>query len=253
MATEDTEQQSSPFTRPGFIAAAVVVALIVVLGIVIGVVNATRDDPEPGGSPSPAPTPTTATSEPTQAAGEESVCGLDGAETGPARLTSAPPVDEWAYQGTTAYPVSREFGPGATDDSAGFRYCFQHTPEGALFAAANAAVQGADPDTVGPWLEYFLAEGPHRDAVLAAGQGAAGDNSGVRVDLAGFRVLAYEGNTARVDIALRGAAQGQTVNLSMVYDLVWEDGDWKLTVTDPNAPIDVANLPDLSGYIAWGE
>jgi len=43
---EDNEQQS-PFTRPGFVAATVVIALIVVLGLVIVIVNMTRDDPDP--------------------------------------------------------------------------------------------------------------------------------------------------------------------------------------------------------------
>ena len=41
---EDTDQKN-PFTRTGFILAAVVVALVVVLGVVVGVVNATRSDP----------------------------------------------------------------------------------------------------------------------------------------------------------------------------------------------------------------
>lgn len=49
---EDTDQKN-PFTRPGFILAAVVVALVVVLGVVVGVVNATRSDPESQSSPSP--------------------------------------------------------------------------------------------------------------------------------------------------------------------------------------------------------
>ena len=74
----------------------------------------------------------------------------------------------------------------------------------------------------------------------------------MRVEVAGFRLLAYDGQTARVDVAVRGATGGQTVNLSMVYLLVWEGGDWKLSVTDPNAPINVANIPDLAGYISWG-
>ena len=48
-------------------------------------------------------------------------------------------------------------------------------------------------------------------------------------------------------------SNGQTVNLSMVYDLVWEAGDWKLVVTNPAAPINVAQIPNVSGYIAWEE
>jgi hypothetical protein len=255
--TEDNEQQS-PFTRGGFVAAAVVVALIVVLGIVIVIVNATRDDPEPTPTTSTSAEPTTAptaepTSELTEVAGGASVCGLPGEVTETARLTSAPTVDEWAYQGTVAYPVSAQYGPAATDEAGGFRYCFQRSPEGAVFAAVNAVVQGADFETMGAWLDYFLANGPHRDTVLSQDAGTSTADQGVRIEIAGFRLLAYDGQTARVDVAVRGATGGQTVNLSMVYLLAWEAGDWKLSVTDPNAPINVANIPDLAGYISWGE
>ena len=76
---EDNEQQS-PFTRPGFVAATVVIALIVVLGLVIVIVNMTRDDPDPAPPTSTSAEPTTAapTSEPPEAAGGASVCGLPG-------------------------------------------------------------------------------------------------------------------------------------------------------------------------------
>ena len=46
--------------------------------------------------------------------------------------------------------------------------------------------------------------------------------------------------------------EGRTVNLSMVYTLTWQDGDWKLQVADPNAPFDVAHVPDIVGYTTWG-
>lgn len=250
MTTEDNEQ--SPFTKPGFIIAAVVVFLIVVLGVVIGFVNANRNDPEPAPSPS-SPTNTSAapTTEPSAVAGGASVCGLSG-EVLSGSLTTAPEA-KWDYQGTTAYPTSKEFGPGKTN-SLGVRSCFQHSPEGAVLAAANATVQGSDsdPKMIKSWLNYFIAEGPKREAVLSQGAGAGTSGQGVRIQVAGFRLLAYDGETARVDIAVRGAANGQTVTLSMVYDLVWEGGDWKLKVSDASAPINVANIPDVAGYVTWG-
>lgn len=247
MATEDDEQ--NPFTRPGFIAATVVVALVVVLGIVIAIMNATRGndpDPTPTSDATTSAAPTTNT---TAAAGGASVCGLGG-EVLSGTLTTAPDAT-WEYQGTVAYPTSTTYGPGEVT-SDGVRHCFQHSPAGALFAAANAVVQGSDPSSVGTWLDYFVADGPHRDAVLAAGSGSGTGGSGVRVEIAGFRVLSYDEASARVDVAVRGGTAGQTVNLSMVYALVWENGDWKLSVSDPDAPIDVANLPDLAGYLTWG-
>lgn len=251
MTTEDNEQ--SPFTKPGFIIAAVVVFLIVVLGVVIGFVNANRNDPEPApSSSSPTNTSAAPTTEPSAVVGGASVCGLGG-EVLSGSLTTAPEAN-WDYQGTTAYPTSKEFGPGKTN-SLGVRYCFQHSPEGAVMAAANATVQGSDsdPKAIKAWLEYFIAEGQNRNAVLSQGSGPGTGGQGVRIQVSGFRLLSYDGETARVDIAVKGASGGQTVTLSMVYDLIWEDGDWKLEVSNPTMPINVANIPDVSGYVTWGE
>ncbi|MBE9924858.1 hypothetical protein G8C93_02995 [Cellulosimicrobium cellulans] len=248
MATDDNEQ--NPFTRPGFIAAAVVVAIVVVLGIVIAIVNATRsDDPDPT-EPSPTSPTTSAapTPEPSDVAGGASVCGLEGEEL--AGTLSTAPAANWAYQGTTAYPTSPDFGPGETSAD-GVRFCFQHSPTGALFMAANALVQGSDPAVSQAWVEYGLADGPHREELL----GQVGDTSGsegTRMSLAGFRMLAYDGDTARVDLAVRASSEGQNLTLSGVYELVWQDGDWKISA-DVAQPLNTATVPDLAGYITWGE
>lgn len=243
---EDTDQKN-PFTRPGFILAAVVVALVVVLGVIVGVVNATRSDPESQSSlaASPSESSATPTADESAAAGDASVCGLSG-EVLSGSISTAPAA-KWEYQGTVAYPTSSEAGP--TDTKNGVRTCFQHSPEGALFAAANAVVQGTDSATVQEWLDYFVT-GPARGQTLSAGSGSP-TGSGTRMEIAGFRVLNYDGKSALIDIAVRGSTSGKVVNLSMVYPLVWEKGDWKLNVTDARTPIDVATIPDLSGYIPW--
>lgn len=245
MADEENEQ--SPWTRPGFIASAIVIGLIVVIGVIVTVItlNQDRADPEPTSTstPSTAPSP-----EPTGDAGGASVCGLGGVELS-GRLTSAPTA-EWAYQGTVAYPTSGEFGPGATDDS-GFRYCFQHSPEGALFAASNAVALGTDPAVAPTWIEYFAAEGPYRDELLAE-TATSSSSAGTRLRVAGFRLLSYDGNTARVDLAGEGSTSTGSIYFSAVYELVWQDGDWKAN-TDTPTSFDFATIPNLTGYIAWGE
>lgn len=250
----DPQDEQSPWTRGGFIAAAVVVAVVAVLGIVLAVTTA-RNSGADDAAPAPAPSVSTgdvtvAPPEPSPSAVAEdgSICGLDG-EVLDGTLATAPAA-EWQYQGTTAYPTSTTYGPGETS-AEGVRSCFQRSPEGAVFAAANAVAQGAEPESVASWLDYFVAQGPSRDAVVNAG--GAVDTSGARAATRGFRLLSYDGDSARVDVAVQGSTEGQVVNLSMVYDLVWEDGDWKLAVADPSAPIDVATLPDLAGYTSWGE
>lgn len=248
MTTEDNEQ--SPFTKPGFIIAAVVVFLILVLGVVIGFVNANRNDPEPAPSSSSLTNTSAApTTEPSAVAGGASVCGLGG-EVLSGSLTTAPEAN-WEYMGTTAYPTSPKFGPAELSGK-GYRYCFQHSPEGALFMAANAIVQGSSDAATGrAWLDYALAEGPYRSQLLSD-QGTTSSGDGTRLSIKGFRLLQYAGDTARVDVAVRGTVQGKTLIFSGVYDLVWQEGDWKIS-TDKAEPLNMAQIPDPSGYISWGE
>ncbi|MFS0703230.1 hypothetical protein AB6N23_01785 [Cellulomonas sp. 179-A 9B4 NHS] len=245
MATEDDAQ--NPFTRRGFIAAALVIALIVVLGVVIAIVNATRAD-DTAATPTTAPTTTSAaaTTSATQAAGGASVCGLAGEELS-GTITTAPEA-VWEYQGTIGYPTSELYGPGETADGA--RYCFQRSPAGALFMAANAIAQGSDPATSSTWAQRALAEGPYREQLLT--DVGAGSSDGTRLRVAGFRVLDYDGDSARIDLGVVGSASGQNVTLSGVYELVWQVGDWKISADVP-APLDMATIPDLAGYITWGE
>ena len=108
---EDNEEQS-PFTRRGFVAATVVVALIVVLGLVIVIVNMNRDDPDPAPTTSTSVEPTSAapTSEPPEVAGGPSVCGLDGEELDTARLTTAPAVEQ-VVERPAAAPIARAEAP----------------------------------------------------------------------------------------------------------------------------------------------
>jgi hypothetical protein len=247
MADDDTEQ--NPFSRPGFIVGAVVVAALVVVGIVLAIITASQgndDGAAPVPTNAPSVTPTGPSAPP--ASNDESVCGLGGVEV-EGSVTVAPSA-EWQYQDVYAYPVSTTAGPAETA-AEGFRYCFQHTPEGALFAAANAVVVGFGPeDQRHAFLDYALTDGVYREELLTA-DGAAGP-SDVRASIAGFRFLAYDGDTARVDVAFQGSSGGQSVTGSVVFELVWADGDWKLDANRAE-PARVAQLPDLSGYVSWSE
>lgn len=247
MATDDDER--SPFTRPGFIAAAVVIALVVALGIVLVIVNS-KEKRDPAPPPTSAATTSSAPSTgATAVAGGGSVCGLDGSKGEGARLTTAPDVDEWAYQGTTAYPTSAVYGPGAADAAGGFRYCFQQSPEGALFAASFILAAGTGQSSA--WVEYYAAPGPYRDALLEEPAGDAGSTD-ARLRIAGFRLLAYDGTSARIDLAVVAGTQAESVTASFVYDLVWVDGDWKIDTSTPE-PGNFSTIPDLTGYVPWGE
>jgi hypothetical protein len=249
MSTTDPDQ--SPFTRPRFVLAALVVGLVVVLAVVVGIVRATghdNKDASPGPSASAA-APTAAGTPSSSAHGSDaSACGLPGVVlTG---TISAAPAAEWAYQGTTAYPTSPKYGPGATDSS-GVHYCFQHSPQGALFAAANVLVQTMDRTMVVAVIERFAPAGSYRDKLLADVPTAA-PPTGVRITLGGFRLLAYTGDTARVDIGTNISVNGTPSSGSYVYEFTWQDGDWKYN-PKPTQSSGYTALPNLAGYVPWGK
>jgi hypothetical protein len=248
MSTDDTEQ--NPFTRPAFVSAAVIVGLVLVLGAVLGVRAMTKGNQGAAASPASSSAPTASTASPTSTAttADRSVCGLPGAVmTG--TLSTAPSA-KWSYQGTTAYPTSDTFGPGKTDAN-GIRYCFQRSPGGALFAAANALVPPAEPSALATWIDRFVASGPYREAIIASAGAPGTESSGVRLRIAGFRVLSYDGKSARVDVAVEGSSKGTAFVGSYVYELVWQEGDWKFSA-QAATPFSFAAIPNVAGYISWG-
>ena len=248
MASDD-ENQQSPFAKPGFLISAVIVVLVVVAGVFLGIMNATRDEPESdAATPAPSSATPTPTTEPVDIPAGDSICNLAG-ESLSGTVATAPDA-VWAYEETTAYPTSPEFGPGETNAES-VRYCFQRSPEGALFAAANGMVQGSGTRAIA-WANYFLADdAANRDELLdTVGTSSSPEN---RLSIEGFKVLNYDGASARIDLAARGTESSSAVYVSVVYDLVWQDGDWKLSPQDLSNPLRIAQIPDIAGYVPWRE
>lgn len=244
------------FAGRGPVIAAASAALILGLGIGLTVANPNRSTSDPTVSPAgpvaatttsaspvlPPATPPAATAAPTT----PGACAPS--EASGQRVLPVAPKAVWEFQGTIAYPTSADFGPTQTDN--GVRKCFKHSVEGALFAATNASVQGADTSTVKRWLDY-VATGPGREELLAAGPGTSVEEGG-RISIAGYRVLSYTGNEARIDVAIQGLFTGRSVSMSAIYDLVWQDNDWRLMISDPKQPIQFRSVPGFAGYVPWG-
>jgi hypothetical protein len=227
-----------------FIASAVVVAAVVVLGLVLSLTNLLGGKTEPTQTSAPSPS-TTATASSSATPADASVCGLTPVEmTG---TVSTEPTATWALVGTTAAPSIKGQGPGKIEDD-GFRSCFARTPTGALLAAANYTALGSYAPVRKKFYEQAIVPGPGRDALLRKPIPGAGQG-GTRVQIAGFRVLRYDGKVADIDIAFRtsnGAVGG------MVLNLQWSGGDWKMRVADDGTELSpAAQLPNLSGYTLW--
>lgn len=224
-----------------FMAAVGIVGAIVALGVALSIANLVDDDPvapQASSSPSSSTPPETASTE------SASMCGLtDVQETGTVNLA---PAAEWALVGTTAAPAIKGQGPGKVETD-GFRSCYARTPTGALLAASNLTAMGSTPDLGKRATKDLTVPGPGRDVALAAPSGSS--SSSVRIQIAAFRLLRYDGKTADVDMALRtstGAIGAQ------VFNLRWHDGDWKVVLADSgDLKTPLAQIPSLSGYVLW--
>ncbi|PVW03023.1 hypothetical protein DEA06_14785 [Microbacterium sp. Gd 4-13] len=238
-------ESAGPFRRRRFVIAAIAVGAIVLLGAVAIIASLLA-----GGNDEEAePTPTTSVSSSTDASDPDpSVCGLDGYEEGSS--LDAPPTNEWELVGTVAAPLSDDAGPGVVENN-GFRNCYAHTAEGALFAAVNYTAVGTDA-TLAPQLPGLVATGPGRDALatqIAAAGGAPSTNA-QRAQVTGYKIASYSGDSATIDLALDYSTTGL---VSLPLRLEWEGGDWKMILTDSGKPpLAPSQLENLGGYTPWG-
>lgn len=237
MTTEEPRESKPFLRRTTAIGAGVVVAVIVVLGLFVLIANLVSPHPSPTSNPTNGPGPS---------AGDESVCGLEGFET-TSSLEAAPEV-RWELVGTVAVPSDPDIGPGVVDPD-GFRSCYAHTAEGALYFAVNFLAIGTD-STLNARLIELVAEGPGRDALEEAMSETPGaGSSNYRAQIAGFKIGQYDGYAATIDLAVN-YSDGRLVSVPL--KLVWEDRDWKMVFDSTGQlPLSPVQLQNLGGYIPW--
>lgn len=242
----------NPWLRPGFLVSSCVVAVIAALGVYIGVASIGHASGDrtarhvsaaatavPAGSP-----PAAGTSQSQSDA--DSICGLPGADGG--GDDTDPASTSWRYSNAVAYPTSAVYGPGRTS-AQGYRYCFQRSPGGALFAAANSlAFDNSSIAEAKAWWGYVLAEGRYRRARLT--ESYVPNDPTERLQIVGYRIMSYTGREAWVDIAVRTSGSDGAGVMSAVSHLVWQRGDWRLS-TDELESTNVAAISDLTDYTAW--
>lgn len=230
----------NPYTRPGFIVAAVVVAAVLAAAVVVLTSGLLK-----GPAPKPTVSDTPSADAEAPIASDLSVCGLEGFEHSSSLV--AAPENEWELVGTVAAPTAPTAGPGVVDAD-GFRSCFAHTASGALFAAVNYVALSSDP-RLQPHVWRLMEPGEVRDQAEAAAANGA-EPSSSRLQVAGFRVLKYDGATAVVDVAWQVTAPNDGL-MSLPVELTWMDGDWYLATTSTGLPYAPASIQNLGGYIPW--
>ncbi|MDJ0321967.1 hypothetical protein [Pseudarthrobacter sp. PS3-L1] len=240
-STENTNE-SNPFTKPGFIIAAILVLALIAGAVVIFLLPKGENTADPA----PAPAGTTAAAKPTSSApasADKSICGLPGSSDSG---LGAAPQTTWELVGTMAAPTDPEIGPGKTDEE-GIRSCFAHTPTGSLYAAVNLWALGSDPAKERSVADQLAAKGSGRDAGMNAPKTTTPVSS-AKIQVAGFNV-SYTAKQAVVELAFK-ADTGALATVRTT--LIWEDGDWKGVVADNGAPLEEPRqVRDLSTVIPW--
>ncbi|MPV36103.1 hypothetical protein [Georgenia subflava] len=235
------EDERNVWARPAFLVSAVLVVGLVVLAVWLAATQAGGADRADPPVPVPSATPT---AEPDMA----SVCGLAQVELD-GTVVRAPATTSWSLVGTVAAPEVPGAGPGVVADD-GLRTCYARTPVGALVAAANVVAMGSTDLLVPRMTETMTAAGPGRDAALVRlTEPDDSPSPAARYQLRGFRMLGYTGERASVDIAI---SVGDGALGSFVVDLIWQDGDWKVRLTeDGRLGSPPTQVPDLAGYTLW--
>lgn len=248
MPRSDSRQDSlSPWSRPSWIAAAGFLALIVIAGLLVIVLTPRHRDTTAVVSSRVTDAPSAPRT--TQ---QESPCNLPAANEDRADNTTVSLTrTRWLYEGASSYPVSTIYGPGRTATE-GYRYCYQHSAGGALFMAANTIALSLPSDQANAaYAKYLIATGPYHDQQLNADAADDPDPS-LRMKITGFRILEYDGATATIDLAVHTTTIDQSMDLSLVFDLVWQRGDWRYSAQVPQ-PLSVTQLSDAVGYTSWGD
>lgn len=173
----------------------------------------------------------------------DSVCGLGGVAL-EGSIADTPDA-QWVEHRGAWLPTSDRYGPGDEQFS-----CFEHSPRGMLFAASAYTGQLANPSYWESELELFAGEHAEQHQTeaqeLFSTVFADADSA-----LGGFRLVNYDGDTAQIDMAVTSFDGSETSRTSVLLDMVWADGDWKIDATGDELGIELEPIPDLIGYQNW--
>lgn len=243
----DGQVESSGLGKWFWLSAAVAVAVLACLVYVLVAPAPKQASPSPSQAGAGAPAPASGGSSPATSASSTAPeawgdTGCNGTS-GSSDLPKGPPSGvTWQAQGAMSYPTSKDLGPKKTDGVV--RTCFQHSPSGALLAAANIIVGASSgPDTSEAVMQRQFTAGPGKTTMIAGVHEP--DNKAGTASPAGFQIGACTPQRCIVNLFLTGGEGSGSFTMPMV----WSDGDWKLDGTLELRPMLSVALP--AGWSQW--
>ncbi|MFG1907189.1 hypothetical protein [Kribbella sp. NPDC048928] len=165
----------------------------------------------------------------------------------------APTAVTWQFDGAMLIPLQVAGGPAATRTN-GVKYCFAHSPTGAVLAAMVLLGQVQNRSIALDVLKERVVPGPGQ--VRAIAQAKADMQTPLdttSVQFVGFKVVAYpkDGSQAIIQIASQLGDQGVG---ALLVTMQWSKGDWRAVLQDDgsfNGTVEPDILSSLNGYVRF--
>ncbi len=258
-ARRDRENSGGP--SPAWIGSAVLLGLVAVALVIVLIHAAVSPKPAPpaaasppGATPGATPLPGGATAPggapaPTNAGQEGRPAGCTTGGSDQTIPTSPPTGVTWSLTAGFAVPSSVADGP-TLHGPGGVRYCYSHTPLGAVLAASNLGQGTGSPQEIQD-ASLKLSVVPNQySAQVASTPAPPRDNRGSG-QFAGFRIISYSPDQA--SIALAASIPGQTDSYPLLtVAMQWYQGDWRaVPQPGPTVVVTGSSATSLAGFVPW--
>lgn len=221
-----------------WIASGVIVALCLLL-LVYVVAPWGKDHNTSGGSPQ-------GTSAPSVGASPSSTGATTGCPT-PAvsdTVPTGPVTAEWNLVDRVALPSSKA-GPHITT---GLRRCYDHSPQGALLAAANISY-GLTGSSYKDVYSHQVMSGPNASSAEQDQDSAAKEAPTSQIaQIRGYRFMNYSPERAQIQL-LTGTDDTSTQQYTLLVQ--WSGDDWKINADAPGGYISPQPASMADGFTQW--
>lgn len=269
---DDDDEGGGLFESRTFVLSAIVIGAIVVCGVAILLVNRDSGSPsanpsntptesvitppptdEPTGDPAtPDPTESTPTKRPTKPPEGPPPCRRPATEEG---LSEAPAGVSWDFEDGMLVPYRDTLGAGLSYDD-GVKYCFHHSPAGAVVASLTTLAQAQDPRHIISVVQRRVLPGVGQRLALAEARRSLASptpdpdrNTIGQGQYVGYKVVDYTPTRAILNIALQ--VDPDHIG-GITTAVVWSGGDWKIQLRgDGQLGPDPDVLASLDGYVRF--
>ena len=262
MARKERERDidQTPWTRPGFVLAGLVVVLALACGLYLAVGGGGHHAASSSAAaPASTAVPTTRSPAARSTSPKETAGGRCDVPPGPQAVpTMAPSGIAWQYWRTAVLPTSPTAGPMVVYGD--FARCFARSPLGALISAVQIYSRMELAMTSTEWQSIVYGQmvpSVGRDQLATMTEAAEKANPaafaaptppGAFAQIAGFSFVSYDGDTAVIDLVVTKTGAYAVAPLTVS----WVDGDWELDVTPSGGLTGPAQaISSTVGYIAW--